>query len=777
MAAQAELHILGIRHHGPGSARMVARALQILKPDAVLIEGPPDAASVLHHASSAAMVPPVALLVYDPESPDDASFYPFAEFSPEWQAIRWSLRESVDVRFIDLPHALRPSRRRPDVADASSPPDAPPGTDDSDDARNDSDEEEASASDDSTPQDAREDPLEALARAAGFTDGEAWWGRLIEERRGNENPLDVFAAIAEAMSTAREQLGPRTDELEPAREAHMRKCIRAAIKDGRTRIAVVCGAWHAPVLSHDALKAISIKSDEATLKGLSKRKTACTWVPWTYDRLSYASGYGAGVISPGWYEHIWQHQDHVPTRWLTKVARFMRDEGLDAPPASVIESVRLAESLAAIRDRSVTGLNELNEATLAILCHGDVLPLRVIERKLIVGVRLGEIPEDAPSLPLQQDLAAQQKTLRLKVSAVEANLDLDLRKDFDLARSHLFHRLNILDIPWGSVASGQTRSTGTFREVWTLQWRPELAVNVVAAARYGNTVADAASACVRDRAAQAQDLSELTHLLDDVMLADLPGAVEALMDRIRDISAVAATISSLLEAIPPLGRILRYGNVRKTDAALVEPLLTSLLARVCVGLVPACVSLDDDAASAMLARLSAVASTLKTLARDEHTQPWRAELHKFADSSSHALIKGWACRCLLDDNAIDSDQAATLLSLALSPGNDPGVASAWIEGFLSGSGSILVHDATLLALIDGWLSGLSDAIFQQVCPIVRRTFSTFAKPERRMIGEKIKHASSGPTRAVLAASDHAYDASRGSLVDPVLALILGDPLS
>jgi hypothetical protein len=37
---------------------MVARALEVIKPDAVLIEGPPDAASVLHHAASGSMVPP-----------------------------------------------------------------------------------------------------------------------------------------------------------------------------------------------------------------------------------------------------------------------------------------------------------------------------------------------------------------------------------------------------------------------------------------------------------------------------------------------------------------------------------------------------------------------------------------------------------------------------------------------------------------------------------------------------------------------------------------------
>jgi len=110
----AVLHILGIRHHGPGSARMIAAALEQLRPDAVLIEGPPDAAEVLGLASHAAMKPPVALLVYEPDMPQSAAYYPFAEFSPEWQGIRWAGANGAELRFIDLPFASRPGLRTGD---------------------------------------------------------------------------------------------------------------------------------------------------------------------------------------------------------------------------------------------------------------------------------------------------------------------------------------------------------------------------------------------------------------------------------------------------------------------------------------------------------------------------------------------------------------------------------------------------------------------------------------------------------------------------------------
>ena len=97
------VHVFGIRHHGPGSARSLERALHELKPDCVLIEGPPDADDVLSFAANIEMRPPVALLVYASDDPGRSVFYPFANFSPEWLAIRFALERGVKVRFMDLP--------------------------------------------------------------------------------------------------------------------------------------------------------------------------------------------------------------------------------------------------------------------------------------------------------------------------------------------------------------------------------------------------------------------------------------------------------------------------------------------------------------------------------------------------------------------------------------------------------------------------------------------------------------------------------------------------
>ena len=100
-----DVHVLGVRHHGPGSARAVAEALDELRPDLVLVEGPPELDALTGLVADPDLRPPVAALVYAADRPQLATFYPVADFSPEWVAMRWAARSGVEQRFLDLPAA------------------------------------------------------------------------------------------------------------------------------------------------------------------------------------------------------------------------------------------------------------------------------------------------------------------------------------------------------------------------------------------------------------------------------------------------------------------------------------------------------------------------------------------------------------------------------------------------------------------------------------------------------------------------------------------------
>lgn len=756
MATSERLSVFGIRHHGPGSARSLRAALEVYQPDAVLVEGPPDANDLIPYAAQDGMKPPLALLVYVPEEPRRAVFYPFAKFSPEWIALRHGLARGVLVRFMDLPQyhrlAIEPAQEERNEADAVSPAAQTP--------------DEAAAD-----SDLWQDPLGRLARVAGFDDGERWWDHLVESRRDATGA--VFEAIADAMAVLREDHVPaspaRDEPCEQQREAYMRKTIRAALAEGCERVAVVCGAWHAPAL-RDACRKGSAAADAALLKGLPKVKTAAAWTPWSYDRLSYRSGYGAGVASPAYYDLLWTHQQQVAIHWTTRAARLIREQDLDASSAHVIESVRLAETLAAMRGRPQPGLDELVESAFAVLCAGNEAPMQLVRRKLIVGDRLGSVPDDAPATPLQQELKALQKRLRLAVSADEHDYDLDLRKALDLERSRLLHRLNLLSIAWGERREARG-GKGTFHELWRLAWRPEFIVSLIAAGRWGNTIESAAAAFTAERARGADGLDVLIGLLDHALLADLPDAVALLIGAIQRHAALGGDIPQLMHALPPLARIARYGNVRQTDTATVLNVVDGLLTRICIGLFAAASTLDDEAARRMLACVNGVHEAVILLQNEAQRRQWLATIARLADQPGlHALLAGRAARLMHDTGSWPQEDVGRRVSLALSVGNDPLQAAAWVEGFLGGSGALLIHDEPMWQMVDDWLCGLSEAHFTLALPLVRRTFATFPVAERRQLGERVTRSGRGAALPVVAAN---FDYSTADAVLPLLAKVLG----
>jgi hypothetical protein len=723
------VRVFGIRHHGPGGARSLLAALEDMRPDAVIVEGPPDAADVLPLLARPEMKPPVALLVYPPDAPQDAAYYPFAEFSPEWQALRYAHERGVTARFMDLPRAL--------------------------DLAGEGEESEI-----------REDPIGLLAEAAGYEDRELWWERQVEQRR---DATDLFDAILAAMSALREGYEPPPREA--CREAYMRREIRKACREGHEEIAAVCGAWHAPALH---LEEHSAKSDDALLRGLKRRKSSATWIPWTNGRLSYRSGYGAGIASPGYYEHLWTSFDGIiTTRWLSRVARLLRSEDLDASPANVVEAARVADTLAALRDLPAPGLDELREAALATLCGGETEKLALIREKLETGEMLGEVPAETPTVPLQRDLERLQKRLRLKPSADEHHLDLDLREENGRARSELLHRLRLLGIGWGEPRTVSGKS-GTFHEVWTLRWRPELSVALIEANVWGNTVESASASRVRDLAETA-GLPRLTALLDAAIFARLPeSTVERLLDRVRE-DAASADARHLMDALPPLARIARYGDVRGTGAASVLPVIDVLFERALVVLPGACTYLGDDAAREMAGSIAAVEECVNLLDRSGMRERWRAALLPLAQNEGvQPLVRGWCCRLLLEAGSLDEDELQRLAGLSLAPVVPAPEAAAWIEGVLRGTGLILLHQTGLWRALDGWLTGLDAETFTSLLPLVRRAFSDFEPAEKRAMGERVRKLSGGDAGAEPAVNGIGrLDHRRASRTLPVLARILG----
>jgi hypothetical protein len=241
---------------------------------------------------------------------------------------------------------------------------------------------------------------------------------------------------------------------------------------------------------------------------------------------------------------------------------------------------------------------------------------------------------------------------------------------------------------------------------------------------------------------------------------------------LETIAAVATDVGHLMDALPPLTSIVRYGNVRKTDSEMVRHVIDGLVTRICVGLPGACGGINEEAAEEIFAKINAVNGAIALLQKEEQTRMWREVLLLLANApTQNGIVAGRATRLLLDANEMKPTEAARRFSLALSRAHAPEKAASWLDGFIRGSGLLLLHDDSLWKVLDDWVTSLTQDHFTATLPLLRRTFASFRTAERRQLGTRVASGGSSATNPGL--RNTGFDEQRAKKSLPLLAQLLG----
>ena len=187
--------LIGVRHHSAALARTIETLLHRFQPECVLVEMPSDFNPWLEYLADEQTVAPVAISAVDAEG--SLGFYPLADFSPEWVAVRWATRHGIQV----VPCDLSVSARWRDF--------------------------DANQTDDQVPPISQyQGLLDSLMRRTHSTDTGQLWERLIESPAMMIDAEEVRRAglLFGWAVRANSDFVPRRDLL---REAAMRQAIRA----------------------------------------------------------------------------------------------------------------------------------------------------------------------------------------------------------------------------------------------------------------------------------------------------------------------------------------------------------------------------------------------------------------------------------------------------------------------------------------------------------------------------------------------------------------------
>ena len=145
------------------------------------------------------------------------------------------------------------------------------------------------------------------------------------------------------------------------------------------------------------------------------------------------------------------------------------------------------------------------------------------------------------------------------------------------------HRLNILEIPWGQPLEGSKYRRGSFKEHWALEWEPDFAIRIIEAGMWGNTVYEAASNFISSAKDKHQNLAQLTQLIEQALNADLKEVIDELTQQLSDLSALTTDIFNLMDALPTLVNITRYGSARNFNTLAVQTVIKTIIPRICIG--------------------------------------------------------------------------------------------------------------------------------------------------------------------------------------------------
>jgi Family of unknown function (DUF5682) len=564
----AAVRILGVRHHSPACARLVAHTIERDRPQAVLIEGPSDfngriGELLLDHTL------PLALYSFaDADGRAAQCWFPMLDYSPEWIALRRGQDSGALLRFIDLPHwqyRAVPDAQRATAGNAAG-------------------------------RTRYGEVTAALCRRFGCDGDDALWDHLFESLL--PAALDDLALRLNAYFAELRGDDPGTEQ-DRVREDCMARWVAWAAAH-HERVLVVCGGWHQPALER-AWPTLTVADEPPAPQAPDPRRAGCYLVPYEFRRVDALGGYRSGMPSPMFYQWAWEHGAHAAARRALKsMVTRLRQRQLPVSTADLLALEQQSQSLARLRGHEVPLrvdlLDGLQSALVkealetpppwsdARLLHVQHHPLLREALLALTGDGFGRLDAATTQPPLLRDVQERLAACALEPTRSGQPLVLDRRRETDVPRARLLWQLVVLGIGGARLkelkapqAARALSNDWRYEEHWTLvqdeRWFPDL----IEASVHGATLDAASRQCLLRRVAQAEGIADaLAKCLLLAVRAGLFDLGRELAQQLRDGLAASHDHGALAQAARSLAELVQAGFWGDDPRALLEDTLAAI---------------------------------------------------------------------------------------------------------------------------------------------------------------------------------------------------------
>ena len=739
------VHFAPIRHHSPSCARAVASLIAEVAPTTVLIEGPEEYTSLIGELARPETIPPIAILSTAGGSVAHNGFFPLAEFSPEWVALRAGVVAEATVAFIDESWSDRK-------------------TDPSDDAQ----QQQLTRTIQAERYLAHSRVLNELASREHCRDHDELWDQLFELRDLVDFPAsrtlldDVF--VWSALARLEYETPVLIAEGSITREARMVARIQEHRGDAKGPIVVVTGAFHTLALVEAlAMAAEGALVREAAPSGGYEKPADGTGIAWLirFDnaRLDSLSGYGAGMPSPGYYGRVWTASPGFdPTREiLLDVAHAVRRANTTdlLGIADVASAMTSATRLAELRGRPKIGRTDVLDAIRSSFTKGeaDSSPaLRDALQLVFVGNNLGQVPPDTAAPPIVAEARARAIQAKLTVSdSTTRTASLDLRRrPAHRSRSRYLSLMEFLGTGFATRTGGPDfvsgRGLGRLFEDWSYAWTPLVEACLIDLSSFGSTLNEIALTRIIDieqslgRSAGSGSASTAVNLLAQAATIGLSEHLPRLTSLVDDVLDADDSLASVVQAAR---RLLGLWN-SKEELELADTESLSRLLAHSVGsiafLVPSLTTTEeagDDEAAALIVELRSLLLRLSEQA-GLSAEPVERELERLRlNASTSPSVHGALVAVAALDGTMEDSQLSDLLLSRLGAGADLERSVRFLVGFMRAAPDLLLRDPVVFTAIKDGVGRLTSDAFLSYLPDLRRAFSWLKPVETAALAERI----------------------------------------
>ena len=712
-AAEKSPVLIGIRHHSPAGAYYIRELLRETKPDCLLIEAPADFSELIPALTDPALKPPFAVMAYTVEAPVRSVLYPFAVYSPEFQAMLAAKELGIAIAFCDLPSPYMIGLQL--------------------------------AAENYYERQSEEEREAARKEASALGDTESFWERYLEQSENLSAYLERSRIFGEGAREAAP--GERIEQAwNGLREAYMRRIIAEKRVAGiaADKIVVLTGAFHSAALYEGECL------DDTALKALPQYEVKKTLMPYSYQRLSRRAGYSAGNKVPAYYELLWdalrtgQPESHA-ARYLSTLAGHIRERGGMVSSAEVLEANLLAQSLASLREGRYPTHDELQDAAVTCMGHGSFGEIAEGLALTDIGTKIGEVPRSGLLTSIQQDFADQCADLKLSFGLVAEKLRLDLRENrrakseksafLQLRRSFFLQRLRLLGISF-AVWQDSRQQDASWEENWVLSRTPEAEMQLAEAVLKGDTIAHAVSFDLQEKLTATEQIAEITELLESAFLCGMPELLQAAVSRLDSASIDQISIEEIARTAKILSRMLQFGDVRQSDVSVLRPILERLLLRAGLTLTDACFC--DDEAAGQLAKSIEDIQSIFSVEKGLPGEKWEQAIRELSRRDDlNAKLSGLATAIRLDLGDLGEEELSREISRRMSIGLRAELGALWFEGLSLRNHYALIVRRVVWESLSRYIDAIPEDCWQRAMVFLRRAFATYTAGEKDMVAENL----------------------------------------